>query len=92
MSEAVKIKVKLLSTETFRPYGQILEHGELIYPETEDGRVVMELLRARRRPQNNHIEQEEGTEARIARRAALRPYVEYVDLKARDNRVLELAL
>lgn len=156
----------------------MLERGELIYPETEDGRVAMELLRVRRRPQNNHIEQlaihfsynqtfipvqgamilivappphkrdadpntyefdyahaaafvvepgqvafidkgvwhsivpigvectfvnvtrknlregatEEGNEARMARISAMRPYVEYVDLQERDNRVLELEL
>ena len=57
MEEIVKIKVQPLSAAAFRPYGQILERGELIYPETEEGRVAMELLRLRRRPQNNRIEQ-----------------------------------
>jgi hypothetical protein len=55
MSEAVKIKVKPLNAKTFRPYRQGLERGELIYPETEDGHVAMELLRVRRCPQHNHI-------------------------------------
>jgi hypothetical protein len=55
MSEAVKIKGKSLSARTFHPYRQGLERGELIYPETEDGYVAMELLRVGRCPQHNHI-------------------------------------
>ncbi|MBM3222853.1 MAG: hypothetical protein FJZ47_03485 [Candidatus Tectomicrobia bacterium] len=176
MPETVHIKAMPLSADAFRPYGQVLERGELIYPDTDEGRVAMELLRVRRRPQNNQIEQlaihfsynqtfipvqgamilvvapapaergadpntytfdyaqaaafivepgqvafiekgvwhslvpvslectfvnvtrknlheaatEEGNEARMARISAARPYVEYVDLQERDNRILEL--
>ena len=178
MEEIVKIKVHPLSTAAFRPYGQLLERGELIYPETEEGRVAMELLRLRRRPQHNRIAQlaihfsynqtfipvhgsmvlivappprnrdadpatyefdythaaafivepgqvafidkevwhstvpigaectfvnvtrknaregatEEGNEARMERISAVRPYVGYVDLRERENHVLELEL
>lgn len=178
MEEVVKVKVQPLSAAAFRPYGQVLERGGLIYPESEEGRVAMELLRVRRRPQNNRIEQlaihfsynqtfipvqgsmvlivappphnghddpntyafdysntaafivepgqvafidkgvwhstvpmssectfinvtrkndqesatEEGNEARMAQISAVRPYVGYVDLKERENHVLELQL
>jgi ureidoglycolate hydrolase len=46
----VKLKVRPLSAEAFRPYGQVLERGQLIYPEVEEGRVAMELLRTRHWP------------------------------------------
>lgn len=176
MPEAISVKIRPLSTDAFRPYGQILDRGGLIYPEADEGRVAMEILRVRRRPQNEQIAQlaihfsynqtfipvqgsmilvvapaptrdnpdpstyafdydhaaafvvepgqvafidkgvwhslvpvgaectfvnvtrkndqehatEEGNEARMERIHAARPYVEYVDLQERDQRVLAL--
>jgi ureidoglycolate hydrolase len=172
----IPVKIRPLSGEAFRPYGQVLERGVLIYPDTDDGRVALEMLRVRRRPHPNQIAQlaihfsynqtfipvqgslilvvapapdrqdadpstsafaydqaaafvvepgqvafiekgvwhslvpvgaectfvnvtrknaqepttEEGNEARMERMHAARPYVEYVDLEARDHRVLAL--
>lgn len=176
--EAVKVRVRPLTAEAFRPYGQVLEHGQLIYPETEEGRVAMELLRTKHRPNSRRTEQlaihftynqtfipvqgamvlivapppqdreatpstydfdfdqaaafvvepgqvafidkgvwhntvalgsectfinvtrknaregvtEEGSEGRIDRVSAKRPYVGFIDLRKRYNRVLELEL
>jgi ureidoglycolate hydrolase len=176
MPDMIPVKIRPLSGEAFRPYGQVLERGALVYPETEDGRVAMELLRVRRRPQPHQIAQlaihfsynqtfipvqgsmilvvapapdrpsadpstyafdydhaaafvvepgqvaciekgvwhslvpvgaectfvnvtrkntqepatEEGNEARMERIHAARPYVDYVDLAVRDQRVLTL--
>ncbi len=55
--EAVKLKVRPLTPEAFRPYGQVLERGQLIYPEVEEGRVAMELLRTRHRPNGRQTTQ-----------------------------------
>jgi len=45
MPDMIPVKIRPLSGDAFRPYGQVLERGALVYPETEDGRVAMELLR-----------------------------------------------
>lgn len=179
MEEAIKIKIRPLNAEAFRPYGQVLQPKQLIYPETEEGRVAMEMLQMHYRPQAKRMDQlaihfsynqtfipvqgslvlvvappprnreagpngyeldyekiaafliepgqaafiykgtwhnaltlgnactfinvtrknpGEGTspadelEGRIERANAVRPYVEYVDLRKRDKRVLELEL
>jgi ureidoglycolate hydrolase len=178
MTETVKIAIQPLTAEAFQPYGQVLERRQMIYPETEEGRVAMELLRVTYRPDARWIEQlaihfsynqtfiplqgslilvvapppaqreqdptlyefdyakaaafvvepgqvahinkgvwhnavtlggdctyvnvtrknpregatDEGNAGRIERVSAVRPYVGYVDLKERDNRVLELTL
>jgi len=178
MEEIVKINVQPLSAAALRPYGPLLERGALLYPETEEGRVAMALLRLKRRPQHNRLAQlalhcayhqtcipvhgsmvllvapppqhrdaapapseldyahaaafsvepgqvaciakgvwhstvpigsecpcinvtrknahegatEEGNEVRMERLAAVRPYVGYVALQARENHVLELEL
>ena len=55
--ETVQVKVQLLTPEAFRPYGKVLERGELIYPESEEGRVAMELLRTKHRPNGRRTEQ-----------------------------------
>jgi ureidoglycolate hydrolase len=172
----IPVKIRPLSGDTFRPYGQILERGALVYPEADDGRVALEMLRVRRRPHPHQIAQlaihfsynqtfipvqgslilvvapapdrqsadpstytfdydhaaafvvepgqvafiekgvwhslvpvdaectfvnvtrknaqepatEEGNEARMERIHAARPYVDYVDLAVRDQRVLAL--
>ena len=176
MPDMIPVKIRPLSGETFRRYGQVLERGGLVYPDTDDGRVAMEMLQVRRRPDANQIAQlaihfsynqtfipvqgsmvlvvapapdrqsanprtyafdydhaaafvvepgqvafidkgvwhslvpvgaactfvnvtrknaqepatEEGHEAHMERIHAARPYVEYVDLQTRDNRVLAL--
>jgi ureidoglycolate hydrolase len=176
MPDMIPVKIRPLSGDAFRPYGQILERGALVYPEADDGRVALEILRVRRRPHPHQIAQlaihfsynqtfipvqgslilvvapapdrqsadpstytfdydhaaafvvepgqvafiekgvwhslvpvgaectfvnvtrknaqelatEEGNEARMERIHAARPYAEYVDLQARDDRVLAL--
>lgn len=57
LEETVKIKIQPLTAEAFRPYGQVLERGALIYPESEEGRVAMELLRTKHRPNGRRTEQ-----------------------------------
>ena len=57
MPDMIPVKIRSLSGDAFRPYGQVLERGALVYPETEGGRVAMELLRVRRRPQPHQIAQ-----------------------------------
>lgn len=177
MEQALKVKLQPLTAEAFRPYGQMLQPKQLIYPETEEGRVAMEMLTMKYRPNAKRMDQlaihfsynqtfipvqgsmvlivappprnreagpasyevdyekiaafvveagqaafidkgtwhnvitlgnectfinvtrknqGEGTspadelQGRIERANAVRPYVEYVDLKKRDNRVIEL--
>ena len=177
MEQALKVKLQPLTAEAFRPYGQVLQPKQLIYPEAEEGRVAMEMLTLKYRPNAKRMEQlaihfsynqtfipvqgsmvllvappprnreagpasyevdyekiaafvveagqaafinkgtwhniitlgsectfinvtrknqGEGTspadelQGRIERANAVRPYVEYVDLKKRDNRVIEL--
>jgi ureidoglycolate hydrolase len=57
MPDMIPVKIRPLSGEAFRPYGQVLERGGLVYPDTDDGRVAMELLQVRRRPDANQIAQ-----------------------------------
>ncbi len=57
VEEAVQIQVRPITAEAFRPYGHVLERGQLIYPEAEEGRVAMELLRTRHRPNGRKTEQ-----------------------------------
>ena len=57
MPDRIPVKIRPLSGDAFCPYGQVLERGALVYPETDDGRVAMELLRVRRRPQPHQIAQ-----------------------------------
>jgi ureidoglycolate hydrolase len=179
MQDILKVKVQPLNAEAFTPYGQVLKPKELIYPETEEGRVAMEMLQFKYRPNAKRMDQfaihfsynqtfiplqgslvlvvappprnreagpagyevdyekiaafvvdpgqaafiykgtwhnaitlgndctlinvtrknpGEGTspaaelEGKIEKAHAVRPYVEYVDLKKRDNRVIELEL
>ena len=55
--ETVKLKIRTLTADAFRPYGQVLERGTMIYPEAEEGKVAMELLRTRRRPNGKQTDQ-----------------------------------
>jgi len=57
MPDMIPVKIKPLSGEAFRPYGQVLERGALVYPDTDEGRVAMEMLQVRRRPDANQIAQ-----------------------------------
>ncbi len=55
--ESLKLKVRPLTAESFQPYGEILAPGTMVYPETEEGRVAMEILRTRRAPDNRRTQQ-----------------------------------
>ncbi len=55
--ETVNVKIQPLNAETFRPYGEVLEPKKLIYPECEEGRVAMELLQMKYRPNSKRTEQ-----------------------------------
>jgi ureidoglycolate hydrolase len=57
MEEAIKIKIQPLNAEAFRPYGQVLQPQQLIYPETEEGRVAMEMLQVKYRPHAKRMDQ-----------------------------------
>lgn len=57
MEETIKVKLQPLNAEAFRPYGQVLESKKLVYPETEEGRVAMELLRLKHRANARRTEQ-----------------------------------
>ena len=57
MPDMIPVKIRPLSGEAFRPYGQVLERGGLVYPDTADGRVAIEMLQVRRRPDANQIVQ-----------------------------------
>jgi ureidoglycolate hydrolase len=179
MEETIKVKVQPLTAEAFRPYGQVLQQKQLVYPETDEGHVAMEMLQLKYRPNAKRMDQlaihfsynqtfipvqgsmvlvvappprnreagpekyeveydkiaafmldpgqvafiDKGTwhniltlanactflnvtrknagegnspagelEGRIELANAVRPYVEYVDLKKRDNRVIQLEL
>ena len=59
MEEPVRIKLEPLSNETFAPYGQVLESKQPVFPEVEagEGRVAMELLKAKRPANARRLEQ-----------------------------------
>ncbi len=59
MEEAIKVKLQPLSAEAFRPYGQMLESKQPLFPEVEpgEGRVAMELLRVKRHANSTRLEQ-----------------------------------
>ena len=57
MEEAVKIKVQPLTGEAFQPYGEVLQKKHLIYPETEEGRVAMEMLTIKYRASAKRMDQ-----------------------------------
>jgi len=48
--ESIRLKVQPLTAEGFRPYGQMLENKQPIFPEVEpgEGRVAIELLKLKR--------------------------------------------
>jgi ureidoglycolate hydrolase len=57
MEQAVKIKVQPLTNEAFSPYGEVLQKKHLIYPETEEGRVAMEMLQVKYRANAKRMDQ-----------------------------------
>ena len=57
MPDMIPVKITPLNGEAFRPYGQVLERGALVYPETDEGRVAIEMLQVRRRPDAHQIAQ-----------------------------------
>jgi len=59
MEETIKVKLQPLNVEAFRPYGQVLESKQPIFPEVEpgEGHVAMELLRLKYRPNAKRMEQ-----------------------------------
>lgn len=50
MEETIKVKVRPLTAEAFRPYGRMLENREPVFPEVDpgEGRVAIELLTLKR--------------------------------------------
>jgi ureidoglycolate hydrolase len=57
MEDALRVKIQPLTAELFRPYGEVLKPKQLIYPETEEGRVAMELLAIKYRPNAKKTDQ-----------------------------------
>ena len=57
MEDTLKVKIQPLTAELFRPYGEVLKPKQLIYPETEEGRVAMELLAMKYRPNAKKMDQ-----------------------------------
>ena len=57
MEETMKVKVQPLNAEAFRPYGQVLQPKQLVYPEAEEGRVAMEMLHFKYRPNAKRLDQ-----------------------------------
>ena len=57
MPDMIPVKITPLNGEAFRPYGQILERGAFVYPDTDEGRVAIEMLQVRRRPDAHQIAQ-----------------------------------
>jgi ureidoglycolate hydrolase len=57
MEDTLRVKIQPLTAELFRPYGEVLKPKQLIYPETEEGRVAMELLAIKYRPNAKKMDQ-----------------------------------
>src|SRR5688572_5644332 len=57
MEQTLTVKIKPLTAEAFRPYGEVLQQKGLIYPETEEGRVAMEMLQFKYRPNAKRMDQ-----------------------------------
>lgn len=57
MEDTLKVKIQPLTAELFRPYGEVLKPKQLIYPETEEGRVAMEMLAIKYRPNAKKMDQ-----------------------------------
>lgn len=57
MHDTLKVKMQPLNAEAFRPYGEVLQQKGLIYPATEEGRVAMEMLQLKYRPNGKRMDQ-----------------------------------
>ena len=57
MQDTLKVKIQPLNAEAFRPYGEVLKPKQLIYPETEEGRVAMEMLTIKYRASAKKMDQ-----------------------------------
>jgi ureidoglycolate hydrolase len=57
MEQTLKVKIQPLTTEAFRPYGEVLQKKQLIYPETDEGRVAMEMLQFKYRANAKRMDQ-----------------------------------
>src|SRR5215467_11057900 len=59
MTETIKVKVQPLTAEAMRPYGQMLESKQPIFPQVEpgEGRVAMEVLHVKHRPNAKRMDQ-----------------------------------
>lgn len=57
MEDVLKVKIQPLNAGAFKPYGQVLQEKQLIYPQTEEGRVAMEILHLKYRPNAKRMDQ-----------------------------------
>ncbi len=57
MADTIPVRVRPLDAEAFEPFGRVIEGELLAYPECEEGRVAIERLRLRYRPEASRIEQ-----------------------------------
>ena len=57
MEQTLKVKIHPLTAEAFQPYGQVLQPKQLIYPESEEGRVAMEMLTVKYRSSAKKMDQ-----------------------------------
>lgn len=57
MEDILKVKIQPLNAEAFKPYGQVLQQKQLIYPDTDEGRVAMEMLQLKYRPNARKMDQ-----------------------------------
>src|ERR1043166_8069144 len=57
MIKAVKVKLQPLTAEAFKPYGQMLENKQPVFPEVEagEGRVAIELKYMKERPDTRQM-------------------------------------
>ncbi len=57
MEQSLKVKIQPLTAELFRPYGEVLKPKQLLYPETEEGKVAMEMLTVKYRASAKKMDQ-----------------------------------
>jgi ureidoglycolate hydrolase len=57
MEQAVPVKLQPLNAEAFRPYGSVLGLKNPVFPDVEDGRPVMLMIRVKRGANNRRLEQ-----------------------------------
>jgi ureidoglycolate hydrolase len=57
MEQIVSVKLQPLQAEAFRPYGSVLELKNPVFPDVEDGKPVMLMIRVKRAANNRRLEQ-----------------------------------